>query len=96
MFNTLKYAKKLEEVGVSRPQAEAQVQIIAEILEDDMATKDDVKGLKGDIQNLKNDFENLRSELKNDMTILEHRLVIKLGTIVTIVTATATTIIKLL
>ena len=30
MFNTLKYTKKLEEVGVSREQAETYVQIIAD------------------------------------------------------------------
>lgn len=46
MFNTLKYARKLEEVGVSRDQAEAHVQIIAEIIEGDVATKQDLKELE--------------------------------------------------
>ena len=52
MFNTLKYAKKLEEVGVSREQAEAHIQIIAEIVEGDLATKQDVKELKDEMQKL--------------------------------------------
>ncbi len=52
MFNTLLYAKKLEEVGVPRNQAEAQVQIIAEIIEGDLATKHDIKDLKDEMQKL--------------------------------------------
>ena len=46
MFNTLRYAKKLESVGVAREQTEAHVQIIAEIVEDDLATKQDIKDLE--------------------------------------------------
>lgn len=42
MFNTLMYAKKLEEAGVARQQAEAHVQVIAEILEVNLATKEDI------------------------------------------------------
>lgn len=43
MFNTLTYAKKLEDAGVPRPQAEAQVQVLAEIVEGELATKNDIK-----------------------------------------------------
>jgi hypothetical protein len=43
MFNTLHYTKKLEAAGISREQAEAHVQIIAEIVEDDVATKKDLR-----------------------------------------------------
>lgn len=46
MFNTLKYTKKLEGVGIAREQAEAHIQIIAEIVEDDVATKHDLKELE--------------------------------------------------
>lgn len=46
MFNTLKYARKLEAAGITREQAEAHVQIIAEIIEGDMATKADLKDLE--------------------------------------------------
>jgi len=46
MFNTLRYAKKLESVGVNRDQAEAHIQIIAEIIEDDVATKRDLKEME--------------------------------------------------
>lgn len=46
MFNTLKYARKLESVGFTREQSEAHVQIIAEILESEVATKTDLKELE--------------------------------------------------
>jgi hypothetical protein len=52
MINTLKYAKKLEEAGFSRQQAEVNIQIIAEIVEDDVATKQDIKELKDEMQKL--------------------------------------------
>ncbi len=43
MFNTLMYAKKLEEAGFSRQQAEVNVQIMAEIIGDGMVTKEDLR-----------------------------------------------------
>jgi len=46
MFNTLSYAKKLEEVGLPREQAEAHVQIIADIIEGELATKQDLRELE--------------------------------------------------
>ena len=46
MFNTLKYARKLEAVGLPRDQAEAHIQIIAEVIEGDVATKQDLKELE--------------------------------------------------
>lgn len=46
MFDTLRYSKVLESAGVSRDQAEAHVKIIAEIVEDDLASKQDLKELE--------------------------------------------------
>ena len=46
MFDTLKYSRILEAAGVSRDQAEAHVKIIAEIVEGDLATKQDLKELE--------------------------------------------------
>ena len=91
IFNTLKYTKILEEVGVSREQAEIHVQIIAEIVEDNLATKQDIKDLRNDTrQDIK--------DLKDEMQKLEYRLTIKLsaivGTIVTIAIAIVTAVSK--
>jgi hypothetical protein len=89
MFNTLMYAKKLEDAGVSREQAEAHIQIMAEIVEGDMATKEDLNQVKNE---LKGDIR----ELKIEMNHLENRLIIKLGTIVTVALAAFATAVKFL
>lgn len=74
MFNTLRYTKSLEAVGFPREQAEAQVQIIAEIIEGDVATKQDLK--------------NLETRLDSKFDVLEHRMLVKIsaatGAIVTL------------
>jgi hypothetical protein len=79
MVNTLKYAKKLEEAGFSRQQAEANIQIIAEIVEGDVATKEDLKNLGAQ---LTAHFDSEMKDLKNDVAKLEYRVVIKLSTVV--------------
>ncbi|MGE3975085.1 MAG: hypothetical protein AB7F59_11225 [Bdellovibrionales bacterium] len=52
VFNTLRYAKKLEDAGIPRDQAEAHIQIMAEIVEGDLATKQDIKELKDEMQKM--------------------------------------------
>lgn len=52
MFDTLKYSRVLESVGISRDQAEAHVRIIAEIVEADLATKQDIRELKDEMVKL--------------------------------------------
>ncbi len=46
MINTLLYTKKLEAVGLTRDEAEAHVQILAEVIEVSLATKHDLKELE--------------------------------------------------
>lgn len=70
MFNSLICVKKLEEAGVSREQAEAHVQIISELIEMNLATKQDLAVL--------------RSELRSDLAQLEQRLAIRMGSILSI------------
>ena len=91
MFNTLMYTKKLEQAGMAREQAEVQMQILAEILEVDVTTKSDIKNIELQIANL-----DLRViSIKSEMTLLEHRLITKLGTIIVITLSALTAIIKL-
>ena len=52
MFDTLRYSKVLEAAGVSRDQAEAHVRIMAEIVEGNLASKQDVRELKDELQKL--------------------------------------------
>ena len=45
-FNTLSYVKKLKAVGVPEEQAEVQAEAFAEIIEERLATKQDLKELE--------------------------------------------------
>jgi hypothetical protein len=87
MFNTLMYAKKLEESGVSREQAETHVQIFAEIIEGSLVTKQDFKDLE-------HKMELLSQEIRSEMIQLEYRLMIKLGTITCLAIGTATAVLS--
>jgi chromosome segregation ATPase len=55
-FDTLEYAKELEEAGmepkIAEAQAKAQVKILSNLLDYKVATKDDLKELKGEIKDL--------------------------------------------
>ena len=79
-FDTLAYAKEVEEAGFTRQQAEAFAWAQKKLLQDvmsssEMATKSDLNdvhaGLKEDIQNvrteLKEEIQNVRAELKEDI-----------------------------
>jgi hypothetical protein len=68
MFDTLRYSKILEAVGITREHAEAHVKIIAEIIEGELATKRDI--------------ENLKKDLEKNIELLESRLIIRISTIV--------------
>jgi hypothetical protein len=134
MINTLKYSKILQEAGISREQAEAHILVMAEFVEGNLATKEDIhrlrhedfhqlknedlvglrNELKAEIQEvrseLKAEIQEVRSELKaeiqglrievkaeiqdlrHEIRQLEHRMTIKLGTIVTLALAAFATI----
>jgi len=46
IFDTLAYAKKLKAAGFTEAQAEIQAQALAEIIEERLATKQDLKELE--------------------------------------------------
>ncbi len=48
-FDTLTYAKKLEEAGFTPKQAEVQAHALADIVDERLATKEDIRDLKKDI-----------------------------------------------
>lgn len=74
MFNALKYIRALEGVGVPRDQAEAQVQLVMDTFQENVATKSDMAVLKSEISELrselKSDMAQLKSELKSEMAEL--------------------------
>ncbi len=71
MIDTLMYVKKLEAAGIPREQAELQVQIMADIVDRNYSTKQDLKDLG---VGLKYDMKELRAELKQDMSELRTEL----------------------
>lgn len=77
-FDTLKYAKKLQNAGFTDQQAQIQAETLAEILESNMASKRDVTeiherienvraGLTKDIEATNERIENVRAELTRDI-----------------------------
>ncbi len=89
MNNALKYVKILEGAGITREQAEAHVQIISEILEGDLVTKQD-------LLNSENVLKNSMDHLEHKMLQMEYRMTIKLGSIITVAVAAMTAIAKIL
>lgn len=60
VFDTLAYAKKLRAAGVSEQQAEIQAEALAEIIDENLATKRDIKELE---QNITLKLAELKNEL---------------------------------
>ncbi|MBI2605133.1 MAG: hypothetical protein HYW49_03525 [Deltaproteobacteria bacterium] len=85
MFNTLKYAKILEEVGFSREQAETSIKILVDIMEDKLASKQDLEELE----------RRLDLKLESRLALVESKLTIKMGTMLAASIAILTAIQKL-
>ena len=103
-FDTLTYAKRLKSVGFTEQQAEVQAQTLAELINEDLATKQDIRELematKRDLKELematKHDLKELEVSLKRDIKEMEMSLTIRLGSIVTVGIAVVATLVKLL
>lgn len=81
-FDTLAYANKLMTVGFTREQAEVQAEAIAELIDNNIATKRDI--------------EELRKDLLVETKQLENRMTIKLGSIMALSTGIVAALVKLL
>jgi len=88
-FDTLAYSKKLKAAGVPEKQAEVQAEAFAEIIEERLATKQDIVLLQRDIKTLETD-------LKRDMKEMEMRLTIRLGVMMAGCIAVVATLVKIL
>ena len=69
MYNSLKYAKILEDAGLPRNQAETHIQIISEVLEEELVTRQDIV--------------NLETRIDSKLDRMEYRLLVKLGSLMT-------------
>jgi hypothetical protein len=80
-FDTLKFARRLKEAGVSEKHAEAEADALAEVFElqsRDLATKGDLALLHKDMDALRKDidakFESELAPLRSDMRLLKWML----------------------
>ena len=70
-FDTHKFVRDLTKANMPEDQAVALAQHYANLLDDRLATKDDLKLLKGDLKLLKGDLTLLRSDLEKVETGLK-------------------------
>ncbi len=87
---THEFIKELTESGLTEHQSETIARHQSLIINENLATKQDVESLKRDIELVKHDIESLRHELKQDIESLRqefkqnieslrHELIVKLG-----------------
>ncbi len=81
-FDTHSFVKKLKAVGFTEEQAEVFASEQARLIEDKLATK--------------NDLIEMENNLRRDMLELEYRIIIKLGGLMAVSIAVVATLVKLL
>jgi hypothetical protein len=98
-FDTLTYSKKLQEAGFTARQAEAQAEALREVVEDNLATKRDLKEmevtlrtdlkemevrLSQQIELVRRDMKELELTLRRDMELMRRDIVIWLGGLIVV------------
>ena len=101
MSNPMKYIRALEAAGFDREQAEAQVQIVLEVLEGDLITKSEFALFKEHIDRKFGEVDHRFVNVDHRFTGIDHkfkelelRLVIKLGLITVSTTTVAVAVLS--
>ena len=95
-FDTLKFSNRLKAAGIPAAHAEAEAEALAEVLDvnlKDLATKADLAAAKSE---LKVEIAELRKDMEHSLTLLEQRMVVKLGAMIAIAIGVTATLVKLL
>jgi len=87
-FDTLGYAKRLRDAGISQGQAEAHAEAAREFVMGELVTKADLLAIKADLQAAK-------ADLRAAMDTLSLRLTLRLGVMLAAGLATLAAVIKL-
>lgn len=98
-FDTLKFANRLKQAGVTPAHAEAEAQALAEVFETnlgDLATKGDLLAVKADVQAVKIEVQHLEQRMTAQLALLEQRMTIKLGGLMVVAVSIVATLVKLL
>ena len=102
-FDTLVYAKRLRDAGVSQEHAEAHAEAAREFVMGELVTHYDLemsttvirRGFEASIATLRHDVERSIAALRNDLERLELRLTLRLGGMFAVSVAILAAIIKL-
>jgi hypothetical protein len=94
VFDTLSYARKLQDAGFTESQARAQAEALAEIASENLATKSDIAsletGLRRDmkemetrlrleIESIRRDMKEMETRLQAEIAAMSDKLTIRLG-----------------
>lgn len=72
LFNTLRFAQRLKDAGVSNAQAEAQAEALAEVFalySQELATKEDLRLVKEELRHEMSEVRHEVSDLRKDIDI---------------------------
>jgi len=95
LFNALRYTKKLEEVGFTKKQADTALEIGIEVMNENLASKDDLKELGRGFDSVRKEMNFMEQSLRKDMTAMGDRIVIRLSSVIVIVAGLLVAIQKL-
>lgn len=104
VFDTLAYAKKLKRAGVPEAQAEVQAEAMAELVEERLATKRDLKELEERLTNqmrgmeerLNSKMQSMEERLNSKMQELEYKMTVRLGSMIVVAVGLVATLVKIL
>jgi len=88
-FDTLAYAKKLTAVGFTQQQAEVQAEALIEIVDENLATKQDILALK-------KDMKEMEVSLQRDMQVMKSDIIKWVAAMLVAQAAIVATLVKLL
>jgi hypothetical protein len=89
MFNALKYTQEMERAGFTREQAEVSMKVLIDVMNENFATKSDLKDLEVKVDS---GFKEMNLALHE----LDYRLTIKLGTMLTVAIGATAALVKML
>jgi len=81
VYDTHAAIQRLVSTGMPEKQAEGVVREQTQLLEHNLATKQDVALIQKDIASIHKDIETLRNETKKDLQLLSSQLTLRLGAI---------------
>ena len=74
-FDTLQYVKKLREAGVAENVAEIQAEAFKEVMENNLATKQDIRDLRQDMLSLRKDLTHNMEGLSRNIDLVKKDVV---------------------